>query len=96
MSTHLILIAEIISSYLERARFRTVTAQDGALALAHFKHFKPDLVLSDVRMPRQDGIEVLRIIRQSSDMPVIMITAMVEDVEKISAPPVMKSSFDSV
>lgn len=86
MSTHLILIAEIVSNYLERAGFRTVTAQDGALALAHFKHFKPDLVLSDVRMPRQDGIEVLRIIRQSSDMPVIMVTA----------PPVMKSSFDSM
>lgn len=92
MSNQLILIAEdeheiaeIIDTYLERAGFRTVTAADGALALSHFQHFKPDLVVLDVRMPKRDGIEVLRVIRQSSDTPVIMVTAMAEDVEKISA-----------
>lgn len=78
-------IAEIIKAYLERAGFRTVTAADGNLALSHFHQLKPALVLLDVKMPKQDGIEVLRIIRQTSDTPVIMVTAMAEDLEKISA-----------
>ncbi|MCT4608835.1 MAG: response regulator [Pelagimonas sp.] len=92
MSNDLILVAEdereiseIITTYLERAGFRTITAADGDLALTHFQHFKPALVLLDVRMPKQDGIDVLRKIRRSSDTPVIMVTAMAEDVEKISA-----------
>lgn len=78
-------IAEIIRSYLERGGFRTVTASDGALALSHFHHLKPALVLLDVKIPKLDGIDVLRRIRQTSDVPVIMITAMAEDIEKISA-----------
>ena len=44
-------IAEIIRSYLERGGFRTVTASDGALALSHFHHLKPALVLLDVKIP---------------------------------------------
>ncbi|MTI02022.1 response regulator [Roseibium sp. RKSG952] len=78
-------IAEIIKAYLERAGFRTVTAADGDLALSHFRQLKPALALLDVKMPKRDGIEVLRVIRQSSDTPVIMVTAMAEDIEKISA-----------
>lgn len=92
MSNDLILVAEdereiseIIKTYLERAGFRTVTAADGELALAHFQHFKPSLVLLDVKMPKRDGVDVLRIIRQTSDTPVIMVTAMADDLEKVSA-----------
>ena len=78
-------ISEIITTYLERAGFRTVSASDGEVAYAHFQHFRPSLVLLDVRMPKQDGIDVLRKIRRHSDTPVIMVTAMAEDIEKISA-----------
>ena len=78
-------ISNIIVAYLERAGFRTVTANDGELALTQYRLLKPDLVLLDIKMPKRDGIEVLREIRQTSDTPVIMITAMVEDIEKISA-----------
>ena len=92
MSNELILIAEdegeiaeIIQAYLERAGFRTVVAGDGEMALSHFRHFSPALILLDVKMPKRDGIDVLRIIRQTSDTPVIMVTAMAEDIEKISA-----------
>lgn len=92
MDNALILVAEdepeisnIIVTYLERAGFRTVTANEGALALTQFRLLKPDIVLLDIKMPKRDGIEVLREIRQTSDTPVIMITAMAEDIEKISA-----------
>jgi two-component system response regulator AdeR len=78
-------ISEIIISYLERAGFRTIRAVDGDLALSHFRSLKPDIVLLDVKIPKRDGIDVLRSIRQSSDTPVIMLTAMAEEIEKISA-----------
>lgn len=78
-------IADVISTYLTRADFRTIVAGDGEIALAHFRQLKPDMVLLDVKMPKSDGVEVLRTIRQTSDTPVIMITAMAEDIEKVSA-----------
>lgn len=77
-------IAEIIKTYLERAGYRTIVARDGEIAMAHFRHFSPALILLDVKMPKRDGIDVLRSIRQTSDTPVIMVTAMAEDLEKIS------------
>ena len=78
-------ISEILQVYLERAEFRTVSASDGAMALMHVRQLKPDLALLDIRMPKKDGVEVLREIRKTSQMPVIMVTAMAEDVDKISA-----------
>jgi len=78
-------ISEIIVSYLERAGFRTVRAIDGGIALDLFRQLEPDLVLLDINMPKRDGIDVLREIRKFSDTPVIMVTAMAEDIEKISA-----------
>ncbi len=78
-------ILDILISYLDRAGFRTISARDGALALTLFWQVNPDIVLLDVKMPKLDGIEVLRDIRRKSDIPIIMITAMSEDIEKISA-----------
>lgn len=78
-------IADIIVSYLERAQFRTTKATDGVLALGQFQSLKPDIVLLDVNIPKLDGVEVLRKIRQTSDTPVIMVTAMAEDIERISS-----------
>lgn len=78
-------IAEIIVSYLERAGLRTVAARDGELALAQHSLLNPDIVLLDVKLPKRDGVDVLRTLRQTSQTPVIMVTAMAEDLEKISA-----------
>lgn len=78
-------IAEIIVSYLERAGLRAVTARDGELALSHHRALSPDLVMLDVNLPKMDGVEVLRSLRQYAQTPVIMVTAMAEDLEKISA-----------
>ena len=78
-------ISQIIVTYLERAGFRTATAHDGEIALAVFQQLKPDIVLLDVKMPKRDGVDVLRELRRTYETPIIMITAMAEDIEKISA-----------
>lgn len=78
-------IAAILTSYLERDGFRTVTAADGEVALMHHQMLRPDLVLLDVQMPRRDGFAVLAEIRQRGNTPVIMATARAEDLDKLSA-----------
>lgn len=78
-------IAAILTSYLERDNFRTVTALDGDMAVMHHQMLKPDLVLLDVQMPKRDGFAVLAEIRRRGDTPVIMVTARSEDLDKLSA-----------
>ncbi|MBL4673545.1 MAG: response regulator transcription factor [Arenicella sp.] len=78
-------ISEIIVSYLEAAGFRTLQASDGVSCYTLFRQLSPDLILLDIKMPRRDGIDVLRDIRKISNTPIIMLTAMAEDIEKISA-----------
>jgi len=78
-------ISEIIVSYLEGSGFRTIQAADGVSAYTLFRQLSPDLILLDIKMPKRDGIDVLRDIRKVSNTPIIMLTAMAEDIEKISA-----------
>lgn len=78
-------ISEIIVSYLAGAGFRTIQAADGVSAYTLFRQLSPDLILLDIKMPKRDGIDVLRDIRKVSNTPIIMLTAMAEDIEKISA-----------
>jgi two-component system, OmpR family, response regulator AdeR len=78
-------IAAILTSYLERDNFRTVTASDGDTALMHHQMLKPDLILLDVQMPKRDGFSVLAELRRRGNTPVIMATARSEDLEKLSA-----------
>ena len=92
MNNSLILVVEdepeisaIIVSYLEAAGFRTIQAFDGELAYKRFQQLNPDLILLDIKIPKYDGIDVLRDIRRISSTPIIMLTAMAEDIEKISA-----------
>lgn len=76
-------IAEILQAYLGRAGLRTVRAADGRDALNLHLSLKPDLVLLDVQMPRVDGWKVLSEIRHRGDTPVIMLTAMDQDIDKL-------------
>ncbi len=78
-------IAEVISAYLEREGFRTVRAGDGRTALDIHLALKPDLVMLDVQMPRMDGWEVLAELRRRGNTPVIMLTALDQDIDKLQA-----------
>lgn len=78
-------IAEIVTAYLERERFRCVHAADGKTALELHKALKPDIVLLDVGLPRTDGWEVLSELRRRGGTPVIMVTALDKDIDKLQA-----------
>lgn len=77
-------IAEILEGYLSRESFRTVRASDGETALQHHAQLKPDLVLLDVRIPKLDGFTVLTRLRQVSSTPIIMLTAVADDLDRLS------------
>lgn len=92
MANALVLIAEdeaeiaaVISAYLEREGMRTVRAADGRTALDLHLALKPDLVMLDVQMPKLDGWEVLTEIRRRGTTPVIMLTALDQDIDKLQA-----------
>ncbi|WEK40698.1 MAG: response regulator [Candidatus Brevundimonas colombiensis] len=78
-------IAAVLDAYLMREGFRTVRAGDGQIALDLHLALKPDLVLLDVRMPKRTGWEVLSEIRRRGDTPVMMITALDQDIDKLQA-----------
>ncbi len=76
-------IVKVVRAYLEQSSFRVLTASDGQQALAVFRHEHPDLVILDLNLPRMDGLDVCRTIRRESNTPVIMLTARVEETERL-------------
>ncbi len=76
-------IAKILDAYLVREGFRTIGATDGKAALDQHVILKPDLVLLDLKMPKVDGWEVLTELRRRGDTPVIVITALDQDIDRL-------------
>jgi len=76
-------IRALVGELLERAGHGVIKAPDGESALKLFYSRKPDLVVLDVSMPGLDGWEVLNRIRELSDVPVLMLTARAEELEKV-------------
>ena len=76
-------IASFVSLYLRNAGYTVRTASSGAEALADAVSHTPALIVLDLMLPDIDGIEVCRRLRQSSDVPILMLTARDEDVDKI-------------
>ena len=74
----------LIALYLEREGFLAVTADDGAAGLAQAKIQRPDLVILDLMIPKVDGWEVCRRLRQDSEIPVIMLTARGEEIDRVA------------
>ena len=68
-----------VSIALEAEGYRITTYTDGASALDGFKTAPPDLAILDIKMPRMDGMETLRRLRQKSDLPVIFLTSKEEE-----------------
>ena len=76
-------ICELLRLYLEKEGFEVVMAHDGEEAVAKFESEKPSLILLDIMMPKLDGWQVCRQIRQKSDCPIIMLTAKGETFDKV-------------
>jgi two-component system, OmpR family, alkaline phosphatase synthesis response regulator PhoP len=76
-------IASFVALYLKNAGYRIRTVGTGREALEQVAQEKPSLIVLDLMLPDVDGLEVCRRIRQSSDIPILMLTARDEDVDKI-------------
>jgi DNA-binding response OmpR family regulator len=76
-------IAEICRDYLQRAGFTVAIAGNGADALTLARAKQPDLVVLDLGLPRLDGLDVTRALRKRSNVPIIMLTARVEESDKL-------------
>jgi two-component system, OmpR family, response regulator ChvI len=72
-----------LSIALETEGYRVTTYSDGAAALDGFKTGLPDLAILDIKMPRMDGMETLRRLRQKSDLPVIFLTSKDEEIDEV-------------
>jgi DNA-binding response OmpR family regulator len=77
-------VARLARDYLEKNGYRTITAADGQSALAIARREKPDLILLDLMLPQVDGREVCRILRRESDVPIIMLTALSEEIDQVT------------
>ena len=76
-------IREGVSEYLAEVRYSVISAEDGMQAIELFKNNKIDLVILDIMLPKANGFVVLNKIRQESNVPVIMLTAMSDDYTQI-------------
>jgi DNA-binding response OmpR family regulator len=76
-------LRETLVDALEADGFRVVAAADGRAALERFRAEKPDLVLLDLMLPELSGIEVCRIIRRESGVPIVMLTAKDSELDKV-------------
>jgi DNA-binding response OmpR family regulator len=76
-------LVKTVRAYLENAGFRVVTANDGQMALTVHRHEKPSLVILDLGLPGMDGLDVARTLRRDSNVPIIMLTARVDETDKL-------------
>jgi DNA-binding response OmpR family regulator len=76
-------IVDLARLYLEREGYRVESASDGARGLEKARSLKPALMILDLMLPEVDGYEVCRRVRQESDLPILMLTARDDDVDKI-------------
>jgi len=77
-------VREVVAAYLLRDGYLVETASDGESALRYLSEFKPDLVVLDLMLPHVSGFDVLREIRRIGDLPVILLTARAEEVDRVS------------
>ncbi len=78
-------ILKLLGRYLENAGYNVVTAENGIRGLQQLYEERPDIVILDVMMPRMDGWETCRRIREMTDVPIIMLTVKGEEPDKLKA-----------
>src|SRR4030095_10521445 len=77
-------LSETLRYNLEREGYGVIVAGDGVQGLELARHERPDLVILDIMLPRLDGFSVCRILRQESDVPILMLTARQDAVDRIA------------
>ena len=77
-------IAEVVGLYLQRAGYHVQTAADGKVAMTILEKGIPDLVILDLMLPEIDGLSLTRWLRDRSDVPIIMLTARREEIDRIA------------
>ena len=77
------MVLEVVTKYLERDGYLVTTAASGRAALSALDRHRPDLVVLDVMLPEIDGFDLLGRIRRSSDVPVILLTARTEELDRV-------------
>lgn len=76
-------LAALLADYLHAAGYRSDVAHDGLAVIDAVKHGMPDLILLDLMLPGRDGLEICREVRSFSDVPIVMMTARVEEVDRL-------------
>ena len=76
-------VVSVVRMYLEREGFRVIAASDGARALDLLARLRPGFVIVDLMLPVIDGITVCQQIRKVSSVPILMLTAKAEEVDKL-------------
>jgi two-component system alkaline phosphatase synthesis response regulator PhoP len=76
-------IVKLVRAYLEQVGFEVAVAYDGKKAMQIARNDRPDLVILDLMLPEMDGWDVCRALRKESDVPIIMLTARVEESDKL-------------
>lgn len=76
-------LVNVLRGYLEQAGYSVIAASDGKQALAAFRSDRPNLVLLDLNLPELDGLDVARTIRKESNTPILMVTARVEETDRL-------------
>src|SRR5215470_573607 len=76
-------VIALVATALESEGYDVVAYPDGPAALNGFEELQPDLAILDIRMPRMDGIELLRRLRQKSDVPVILLTGRLDETDEL-------------
>jgi DNA-binding response OmpR family regulator len=76
-------LRETLAEALDADGFRVVTAADGREALLRFREHRPDLIVLDLMLPELSGVEVCRIVRQESGVPILMLTAKSSEIDKV-------------
>ena len=76
-------IVKLVRAYLEQAGYSVITAHDGQTALIQARREKPDIIILDLMLPGIDGLDVARTLRREGNIPIIMLTARVDDTDRI-------------
>lgn len=76
-------ILKVLKAYLEKAGYQVVTASDGKAALDIFHRETPDFMILDLNLPGMDGLDICKEIRLDSNIPILMLTARVEEADRL-------------